>query len=68
MRFNTVSKRSKYAQQVKNWLTDFGYRESTAEYEVNLWVAGGLENLVPSVQEDVTSALIQIRYNLKTLN
>jgi hypothetical protein len=63
MRYNTVNKREKVKQEVIDYLTDYGYDKLTAEYEVNLWISGGLSALVQSAKESIKYALNQITYN-----
>lgn len=65
MRFNTKTKKNKYRQDVINYLTDYGYGQDTAKYEVNNWIERGLNVLSPTVKEDIKQALLTISYGLK---
>lgn len=60
MRYNTVNKRRAIASKITNYLTDYGYDDATATYEVRNYVTQGLNFLTPTPRKHVMSALIFI--------
>jgi hypothetical protein len=68
MRWNSINEKEEKRVWIIQYLTDYGYGQSTAEYEVDTWIKYGLDFLSPTPRADIQIALIQYGYREEQIN